>query len=379
MPCSSPSSFVPNSARLFGSVRRARPGCGLLLVAVALAACGAAQSDPVTPAAKPASAQPSVSAPAAPSLPPLSAEEKVLATELESNVTALTALGQRNVADPLRYADATDWISGKLEGMGYSVEHQGFVVGEELAQNLIVHTPGLRLGWERIVVVARMDSARGSVGADDNASGVAALLSLAQRYFGKRTLRTIDWVWLADAGGRENPSAAGAPKFLELAKEKTATLRAMVELNGLGAYADAPGSQRYSDELPGSRPSADFVAWVSYPEHAAISDRFGEGFSSRASLPVQHFIGSSDAPPVALSAQWAFLEQGVPSVLVYDTQQLRYADFGTAKDTAERLDYERMARATLGVHDGVLALAGGFGEAPVLSEPPALSEPTSGG
>jgi Peptidase family M28 len=314
----------------------------------------------------------------APPLPPLTELERGIASELRERVQTLTGFGSRNVAEPLSYADATDWIAGQLEGMGFAVERQGFVVGDEVAQNLMVHTPGLRLGFERIVVVARVDSARGSVGADDNASGVVALMSLAQRYFGKRTQRTIDWVWLADAGGRAQPEAMGAVHFLKLATEKKASLRAMVEVHGLGAYNDAPGSQRYADALPGVGDSGNFIAWVSYPEHALISDHFGVAFGSRLSLPVQRFTGLSDNPPVPLGAQRAFLERGIPSLLVYDTQSLRYPDFGTPKDTAERLDYERMARVVVGLHDGISTLAGGFGEAPTpAAASPAAASPAA--
>jgi hypothetical protein len=331
---------------------------------------GCAQAAPapsVPEQSAPVRAQVELQAPVA-RLPELTAEERELALELQQRVAALTAMGSRSVHDSLSYADATDWIAMQLEGMGFGVDRHGFVHGAELAQNLIVHTPGLRLGYERIVVVARLDSARGSVGADDNASGVAALMALAKRYFGKRTERTIDWLFLADAGARAEAASSGAESFLNLAKEKEATLKAMVEVHGLGVYSDAPNSQTYSDTLPGVGTSANFLGWVSYPEHAVIADAFGAGLTQRISLPVQRFIGLSDNPPVALSAQRAFLQRGIPALLVYDTQSLRYPDFGTPKDTADRLDYERMARAVVGLHDGILQLAGGFGQAPVPSK-----------
>lgn len=331
--------------------------------------CAGAARAPSAPPPPTASVAPdAVVSPPPPPLPALTQEERELASELKERVASLTALGSRNVQDSLSYADATDWIALQLEGMGFGVDRQGFVHEGELAQNLIVHTPGLRLGYERVVVVARTDSLKGSVGADDNASGVAGLMVLAKRYFGKRTQRTIDWLFLADAGGRAVPASSGAESFLNLAKEKEATLRAMVEVHGLGAYSDAPNSQTYSDALPGTGTSGNFLGWVSYPEHAVIADAFGSGLTSRSSLPVQRFIGLSDNPPVAFSAQKAFLQRGIPSVLVYDTQALRYPDFGTAKDTAQRLDYERMARAVVALNDGILQLAGGFGEAPTAGK-----------
>lgn len=309
-------------------------------------------------------------APSVPKLPTLTAHEATIAKELEAYVADLTKLGPRNVDAALSYADATDWLVSTLEAMGFAAERQGFAFGNEVVQNIVVHSPGLRLGWERVVVGARMDSANGSVGADDNASGVAALLCLAKQFYGKRTQRSIDWVWFADAAGRKDPAGQGSKRFLEVAQKESLSLSAMVELYGLGVYSDTAGTQRYADELPGVGTSGDFVGLVSYPQHSTTTDTFRSAFEPVLSMPLQRFTALSGASPVPLTLHGDFLAKGIPALLIYDTNGLRDPVFGTSGDVATHLDYERMARVVNAVESGVVALAGGFGSAPMGSSAP---------
>jgi hypothetical protein len=101
---------------------------------------------------------------------------------------------------------------------------------------------------------------------------------------------------------------------------------------------------------------------VTYPEHAIVSEHFLAALEDNASLPVVRFTAFSDNVPVPNAVHADFLAAGIPAMLVYDTQGLRYPQFGTANDTPEHLDYERMARAVAGLGHAVLKLAGGFAE-----------------
>jgi hypothetical protein len=301
-----------------------------------------------------------------------------LEAELRQHVVALQEIGERNVDHPLRLAEATDWVVGVLEGYGLQANRQGYSFGDEVVQNLVVHVPGLRRGDHVVVVGARFDSPVGSVGADDNASGVAALLCLARRLAGKRPSRSVELVWFADAASRRDTAASGAAAFTARVKSDQTKITAMIELHGLGAFNDAPNSQRELVGALGMGETADFIGVATYPEHAVLSEYFTTAFERAASLPVRRLVSFSDAPPVAGAAHGDFLAAGFPSLLVFDTHTARHPGFGGPSDTLEALDFARMARVVAGLEQAILALAGPIGEAPLAHAPSSPSEAIEG-
>ncbi len=341
----------------------------LLWPAVLAALAGCASAAPAAPVQEP-SAEPapvaSDSVPRARPLAPATALEREIASELEQFVTALAGFGERNVDHPLGLADATDWVHQTLEGYGLSVSRQGFSVGDEVQQNLVVHFAGARRGDHSVVVGARLDSPLGSVGSDDNASGAAALLCIAKHLERRRALRSVDLVWFSDAGMRRDPQATGVGAFLKDVERRDVKVTAMIELHGLGVFSDRAGSQHGSEIVPLLDPFAQFIALVSYPEHAVISDHFNSALVDTTSVPVRRVTAFSDAPSIPGTLHDQFLHAGYPAMLIYDTHGLRYPEFGGAQDTPDRLDFPRMGRVVAGI---VRALPSLMGPSTEIDEP----------
>jgi hypothetical protein len=102
-------------------------------------------------------------------LAPLTLRERTLRASLAADVRALSVeIGERNVGHPRAYASAADWTASQLRQAGLQVHE------ESSARR---HTI--------VIVGAHYDSVKGTPGADDNASGIAALLALA-RHFARR-------------------------------------------------------------------------------------------------------------------------------------------------------------------------------------------------
>lgn len=93
--------------------------------------------------------------------------------ELERDVRALCAKGPRNTWAPGAMRAAAAFIEATLVDSGLRVERQTYDDGE----NLIAEITG---GDEIVVIGAHYDSVRGCPGANDNASGVAVLVALAE-------------------------------------------------------------------------------------------------------------------------------------------------------------------------------------------------------
>ena len=299
-------------------------------------------------------------------LPPLTPEEREAAERLREEVQALVALGERNRNDEWRLATATDHLAARLEQLGASVQRQGFEVDGVLAQNLVVDVPGLRWGDQWVVVAARFDSPGGSPGADDNASGVAGLLELVRGALTQRAQRSQRFVFWSDAGGRASLEASGAAHQVQLAQADDEAIVMVLELQGLGRYRTEPGTQQYAQGMPQGPSVGDFLNVTSYAQFAAIAERFTMRLAEHCSLPVRSEIWLE--PQGQDSAHAAFVLRGYPAILVGDTGQRRDVAIGTSRDLPEALDYERMARAVVGLRQALPVLTGPVGEVPDLKD-----------
>jgi hypothetical protein len=281
-------------------------------------------------------------------LPPLTDEESSLAERLRAHVREL-AKSERNrdLATPARY------IAQAFERHGLAPRMQPFESGGRTVHNIEVEPAGEAL----VVVGAHYDTVPGSPGADDNASGVAALIELAALLARERL--PIRFVAFANEEvpyflGTEMGSFVSARR----SRERGEKLRAMLSLEMLGYYRDAPGSQSYPPPLGLFYPDrADFVAFVGDLGARRLVRRSIALFRKHGKMPSEGVAAPSFVPGVTWSDHWSFRSHGYPAVMVTDTAFNRYPHYHLPSDTPEKLDYERLARVTLGLAEVLRELA----------------------
>lgn len=76
-----------------------------------------------------------------------------------------------------------------------------------------------------------------------------------------------------------------------------------------------------------------------------------------APLSVRSINAPRWVPGVDLSDHASYWDAGFPAVMVTDTAFYRNPHYHTERDTADTLDYRRMAQVVQGVHAAVLRLA----------------------
>src|SRR2546430_13975322 len=104
--------------------------------------------------------------------------DRQLPADLKAHVAAV-ASEEHNAGQPEALERSARYIEATLSGLGYAVSRQEFETAGVKVRNLEVRRAGA--GKPRVIVIgAHYDSAQGAVGADDNGSGVAALLELAR-------------------------------------------------------------------------------------------------------------------------------------------------------------------------------------------------------
>jgi Zn-dependent M28 family amino/carboxypeptidase len=206
---------------------------------------------------------------------------------------------------------------------------------------------------ESVVVGAHYDSARGSPGAEDNASGVAALLVLAHGLANAGLPRTIRLVAFAsEQPPHASVSSMGSAGYSNDLEREGVNVTAMMSLDSLGLYHTGV-SPRFTSAVRsdllviGDR---DARAVLTQAEQAFARVRSGISIST-LTWPLL-FAG------IRSSSHWSFARRGVPAFMVTDAAPLWSGSSGAGADTADRLDYDRLGRVSLALCEVVSKLAG---------------------
>lgn len=296
-------------------------------------------------------------------LPPLSDEERAVAACLRADVARLAGgLPERNLG--LRHngqlAAAADFIEAELTAAGLPTERQGFAVGQAECHNLVAELRGRSRPDDVLVVGAHYDAPSGSPGANDNASGVAALLALARRTAKTQPAATLRFVAFVN----EEPPYFQTPQMGSLVyarrcKQRGERIVGMLSLETIGYYSDAPGSQRYPPLMRLFYPSrGDFIAFVGNLRSRAFVRRCVGLFRRTTQFPSSGAALPGVIPEAGWSDHWSFWQQGYPALMVTDTAPFRYPWYHDADDTPDKLDYARTARVVMGLERVIRALGG---------------------
>jgi Zn-dependent M28 family amino/carboxypeptidase len=285
-------------------------------------------------------------------LPPLTAEETEVASRLKGHVERLAGeIGERNLWRHDALGKAATYIEGELRARRYTTASQAFDVQGRSVRNVEAELRGSSRPDEIVVVGAHYDSVSGCPGADDNASGAAALIELARAIVARPQARTIRFVGFVN---EEPPffqtADMGSLRYAARARERGERIVAMISVESVGYYADAPDSQRYPFPFNLFYPSTgDFIAFVANVGSRGLLHQAMRSFRDHARLPSEGAAAPAWIEGVGWSDHWAFWQHGYPAIMVTDTALFRYAHYHTARDTPDKLDYTRMARLVTGL------------------------------
>jgi hypothetical protein len=293
-------------------------------------------------------------------LPPLAVKEQQIHDNLKRHVAELAGrIGERNVWRPESMAAAESYIRKTLEDAGYEVNVQSFPSSSLTVNNLEAVLPGNGAADEIIVVGAHYDSVVDCPGADDNASGVAALLELARLLAGTTLSRTVRFVAFAN---EEAPffysDEMGSKLYAARAQAQGERIEAMLSLETLGYYTEQPGSQRYPFPFSLFYPdTGNFIGFVgNLPSRPLVREAI-RAFRASTAFPSEGVAAPSGMEGVHWSDHWSFWEAGYPAIMVTDTAPFRYPHYHAETDTPEQLDYTGLARVTGGLAEVIGALA----------------------
>src|SRR5262249_54789957 len=298
---------------------------------------------------------------------PLSSDEIALREELRANVQKLAGeIGERNMWHYAQLNAAADFIEDALSRAGLRTRRDSYELRGQPCHNIEAEIPGNRP--EIIVIGAHYDSVFGSPGANDNGTGAAAVLALAQRFAAReteqnpprrpnKTLRVVAFV------NEEPPyllsGEMGSQVYASRCKGRGDKISAMISLETIGYFSDAPHSQTYpSPGLGLFYPKiGNFIGFVSNVKSRSLLRRVIALFRKNAKIPSEGASLPAFIPGVSWSDQWSFWQHGYPAIMVTDTAPFRYPYYHSSNDKPDKLDYDRFTLVVSGMEKVIEELA----------------------
>jgi len=268
-------------------------------------------------------------------------------------------IGERNVVHYGALKQAADYVEAGLGVVG-PVARQTYEANERPCDNLEVEIRGRSAPGEIVVVGAHYDSVLHSPGANDNASGTAGLLALARSLAQSAPARTLRFVaFVNEEPPHFRTKEMGSRVYARRCRERGEKVVAMLSLETIGYFSDAPGTQQYPGPLGLCYPSAgNFIAFVGNVSSRSLVRRCVKSFRASALFPSEGAALPSFLPGVGWSDHESFWENGYPALMVTDTAPFRFAEYHRRSDTPDKIDFERCARVVEGVEQVVRELAG---------------------
>jgi hypothetical protein len=302
--------------------------------------------------------------------------ESITPGRVEAHVRALCALGPRPAADAEAVAASLEHLSATLRRWGYApVEErfEGTVTvttvldrggpaasdGEQagavlryparaVLRNLIVE----RRGSERPDIVvelgAHYDTLASTVGADDNASGVAVLLEVARVLADAPVRRTVRLCFFA---GEEDGLLGSREHVRRRAPVRSGILDGALIVDMVGFASRDHGSQDFPVRIPlllDPPATGDFVLILGDWDSAPLADHYERAVAlyapELATWGIKRLAGLGSGNGRA--DHDAYWEAGERAVLLNDTAEFRSPHYHRASDTPDTLDYGFLAAVT---------------------------------
>lgn len=289
-------------------------------------------------------------------LPSFGQPQELLRERLTEHVETLAVqIGERSIGNYAGMLKAIEYIEREFKGLNLTVERQNIEFDGKVMPNLIVEIKGSKRPDEIVIVGAHYDTVNNTPGADDNATGVAAMLELCRIFSRRSSLnapeRTIRFIAFAN---EEHPGGTwdqmGSFAYAKRCRERKEKIVGMLSLEMLGVYSTEPDSQHYPSPFNLFYPTvANFLAFVGNDKGRKFVRRCVEVFRKHAGLPSEGVAAPSFVKDAGRSDHWAFWQHGYDGVMVTDTSNFRYPLYHTPKDTIDRIDFTRMTLAVDGI------------------------------
>ncbi len=279
---------------------------------------------------------------------------KVSGETLHNHVVTLSETLPPRFGNEKSLEPTVQWIEKKLQQYG-APYRQTYQVDNELFHNII-----LSFGPDThdvVVVGAHYDTDHGLSGADDNASGVAGLIELARLLANTQLTSRVELVaYTLEEQPFYSSTHMGSYIHADSMKKEGKNVTLMMSLEMIGYFSDKAGSQKYPVPLLDKiyPDKGNFIAIVANMSNIMTARRVKKSFRQSTRLPVYSINAPALLPGIDFSDHRNYWIMDYPAVMITDTAFARNMAYHTENDTADRLDYKKMAQVVQAVYFTVL-------------------------
>ena len=276
-------------------------------------------------------------------------------TNLRSHLEVLTRkIGERSVSTIWNHRKSAEYIDSFHRQIGLEPRWETYKFrGEEVA-NIVADLSCGATDPKTFLLGAHYDSVKGTVGADDNASGVAVQLEVARALAELKDTVPLNLTLRVVSFALEEPPAygtrfMGSRVYARKAREEGERLDGMICLEMVGYSCSEPGCQAYPFPLMFRNypKTGDYIGIVGNYRSRKFTQALFDAFRKNEGLPVIKLTipwGGYLLPTVRLSDHASFWDKGFKAVMITDTAFYRNPHYHRRSDTMDKLDYGFMAR-----------------------------------
>ena len=239
------------------------------------------------------------------------------------------------------------WRSWRL-----TVSSDAFSYHGERFVNLIARPPTFPPG-PRLIIGAHLDTVPGTPGADDNASGVAAMLEASRIIADIAPALPVEFVSFA----LEELGLVGSEHYAAAVQRHE--VLGMLSLEMVG-FTESEGLQHYPWFLRGRFPSiGNYLGLAANDRSKRLLDAVAAAMRQVPDLPVEAMVIPRNGwllPESRLSDHAPFWDRGYPALLVTDTAFFRNPHYHQPSDTVDTLDLPFLEKVTQGLVATIQAL-----------------------
>lgn len=265
---------------------------------------------------------------------------------LRNHVTSLTESGARPASDVQATRHVVNYIKAQLVGYGYQPYEESPDTAVEPNQsntgfvNIIAEQSGSDTPAGILELGSHYDTVSTSPGADDNASGVAAVLEIARVLSQTIIKPTIRFCFFAmEEDGRD-----GSRYHVQQIQNRDEDLDGAIILEMIGYATEEPDTQRTPARIPWlfSPPTTgNFVAVVGNLRSGRLGNRFESALATY--VPTLPYFSANRVGgffrDALRSDHKPYWDSGYRAIMLTDTANFRNPHYHRPSDTADTLNY----------------------------------------
>jgi hypothetical protein len=283
------------------------------------------------------------------------AVNQIQKSQLRNHVEALTEPGPRSVNDRQATNHAVHYIKSLLLEYGYQPIEEP--LGGDI--NIIAEHPGVEEPSRILELGAHYDTVDGSPGADDNASGVAAILEIARVLSSVETKRTVRFCFFA----REEHGRDGSNYHVRQIEKRDETLDGAIIFEMIGYATDQPDSQATPVRIPiffSPPTTGNFIAVIGNFRSGGLGNRFER--AANHYVPALPYFSANRLggffKDALRSDHKPYWDNGYRAIMLTDTANFRNPHYHKASDVPDTLNFDFLQRVAQTVSATLLTWGG---------------------